>query len=479
MNALLVANLLGWLLVGLGLVQLIPAAAALLFGESTLPHLAGAAASLTVGGSLALASKPDDRRLRTRDGFLAVGVAWLLASIFGAIPYGLAGTLGPVDAFFESVAGFTTTGSTVMTDIEGTPRALLLWRAMTQWLGGMGIIVFAIALMPLLGVGGMQLFKAEMAGPVASKITPRVAETARRLWMIYLGLTAAEWLLLTLAGMSGYEALCHALTTLSTGGFSTRNASVGAFASPAIEWIVIVFMLLGGINFVLHYRVLTGRLRDALRDAELRYFLIVVAGGAALIVFALWPVEVGQPGTVRRALFQVVSITTTTGYATADFEGWPALALLVLMQVMVLGAMAGSTSGGLKSLRTLIGLRALASVFIRQLHPKAVSQPTRYAGRRVPEDVLAGIWAFFTAYFLIAAVVAGVVAAAGYDVLTSITAAATTLGNVGPGLGMVGPYDHFGHFPSSVKLVLSGAMLAGRLELFTVLVLFHPAFWRH
>jgi trk system potassium uptake protein TrkH len=339
----------------------------------------------------------------------------------------------------------------------------------------MGIIVFAIALMPLLGVGGMQLFKAEMAGPVASKITPRVTDTARRLWMIYIGLTVAECLLLTLAGTGFFDAVCHSLTTVSTGGFSTRNESVGAFGSPLVEWIVIFFMACGGINFVLHYRLITGQLRDVARDDELRHFLLILLGGTSVITFALWA---GEPGTVRTALFQMVSITTTTGYATTDFEGWPSLALIVLLQAMLLGAMAGSTSGGLKGLRTLIGLRALASVFVRQLHPQAVSHPTRYAGKRVPDDVLAGIWAFFTAYFLIAMVVAAVVAGSGYDLITSLTTAATTLGNVGPGLGEIGPYDNFAHFPDHVKLTLSATMLAGRLELFTILVLFHPVFWR-
>jgi trk system potassium uptake protein TrkH len=477
-NTLLVANFLGWLLIGLGVVQLAPLAAALLFAEPTLPYAASALAAFVFGLSVVLGTKPDDRRLRAREGFLAVGVAWAIASLLGSIPYFIAGVLTPVDALFESVAGFTTTGSSVMTDIESAPRALLLWRAMTQWLGGMGIIVFAIALMPVLGVGGMQLFKAEMAGPVANKITPRVAETARRLWLIYLGLTVTEALLLTLAGMGSFDAICHSLTSVSTGGFSTRNGSIGAFGSPLIEWIVIVFMMAGGINFVLHYRLLTGRAREVARDGELRYFLAIIAIGASLIAFALWPVEAGQDGTIRRALFQIVSITTTTGYATADFGAWPGLAMLVLLQAMVLGAMAGSTSGGIKGLRTLIGLRALASVFVRQLHPQAVSHPTRYAGERVPDDVLAGIWAFITAYFLIAAVVAGIVAASGYDLITSITTAATTLGNVGPGLGEIGPANNFAHFPGHVKLVLSTAMLAGRLEIFTILIVFHPVFWR-
>ena len=317
-----------------------------------------------------------------------------------------------------------------------------------------------------------------MPGPVASKLTPRVAETARRLWMIYLGLTVAECLSLMLAGMSPYEALCHSFTTLSTGGFSTRNASVGSFDSPLIEWIVIVFMALGGVNFVLHYKVITNRVPEVLRDSELRYYAVVLLGGAALVFAALWEPGRDVLGLVRTSLFQVVSLATTTGYTTADFEVWPGLALLVLLQLMILGGMAGSTAGGVKSLRTLIGLKALSSALIHQLHPQAVLKPVRFDGVRVHDDVMKGIWTFFTAYALVVLVVAALVAAAGYDVLTSISAALTTVGNVGPGLGAIGPYDHFGHFPSHVKLLLSLAMIAGRLEIFTVVVLFHPEFWR-
>jgi trk system potassium uptake protein TrkH len=477
-NALLISHLLGWLLIGVGIVHAVPIAAALAFGEPVLPYAASAVAALAFGFPITLSTRPTGQRMRTRDGFLVVGLAWLLASLFGSLPYYLTGVLSTPDAIFEAASGFTTTGSTVMTAIEAAPRALLLWRSMTQWLGGMGIIVFAIAVMPLLGVGGMQLFRAEMPGPVASKLTPRIAETARRLWMIYLGLTVAEWLCLMLAGMSAFEALCHSFTTLSTGGFSTRSASIGGFGAPAIEWIVIVFMALGGINFVLHYQVITGRVAEVLRDTELRYYAIVLFSGSALVLWSLWTPEVDGWATLRTSLFQVVALTTTTGYATANFEFWPGLAVLVLLQVMILGGMAGSTSGGVKSLRTLIGLRALSSAFVRQLHPQAVTKPVRFGGHRVRDDVLAGIWTFFTAYAVLVLVVAGIVAGAGYDVLTAISSALTTGGTVGPGLGAIGPYDRFAHFPTHVKLTLSVAMIAGRLEIFTILVLFHPDFWR-
>jgi len=475
-NAPLITNVLGWLLVGIAAIQLVPVAAAFGFGEPVLPYAASAIAACVVGLALALGSKTADRRMKNRDGFLVVSAAWLIASAFGALPYIFSGTLGSVDAIFESVSGFTTTGSTVMNPIEGAPRALLLWRSLTQWLGGMGIILFAVALMPLLGVGGMQLFKAEVPGPVADKLTPRIAVTARRLWLIYVGMTTVEWALLVFAGMTPYEAACHAFTTMSTGGFSTLDGSIGGFDSALIDWIIIVFMTLAGVNFVLHYRVLTGRIGSALRDAELRYYLILL-GGATLIVY--WALVHGlEPGSFRAALFQVVSIATTTGYATVDFEGWPAVALLVLLQLMILGGMAGSTSGGVKSLRVLIGMKAVGSVFNRLGHRTAVGHPAQYAGRRVHDDVLAGIWSFFTAYFLLVTIVACAVAAAGYDILTSLSAALTSVGNVGPGLGEIGPYNHFAHFPNATKLILCLGMIAGRLELFTILILFHPDFWR-
>jgi trk system potassium uptake protein TrkH len=474
-NAILIANFLGWLLVALAVIQLVPLSAALYFGEPLLPYSASSMVALAFGLPLILSLRPTDRRLRTRDGFLVVSAAWVIASAFGSLPYAFTGVLPLVDALFESVAGFTTTGSTVMTQIEDSPRALLLWRSLTQWLGGMGIILFAVAVMPLLGVGGMQLFKAEVSGPIADKLTPRVAVTARRLWLIYVGFTSVEWLALNAAGMSGFDALCHALTTMATGGFSTLGASIGGFDSALIEWIVIAFMVIAGMNFVLHYQLLTGRFGVVLRDAEFRYYLLLLAAAAAVVAWALGDV----PGAgLRAAMFQVVSLATGTGYATADFERWPAIALVVLLQLMILGGMAGSTTGGVKSLRVLIGFRALSSVLERLGHRNAVGRPVRYANKTVPDNVLAGIWAFLTAYFVLVACVSGVVAAAGYDVVTAASAGLTSVGNVGPGLGDIGPFDNFAHFPSFVKLTLSAAMIAGRLELFTILILFHPDFWR-
>ncbi len=471
-------RILALLVATLGVFQLLPLATAIGYGESPWPWIASFVGLLGPSALAARFARPTSRTLRPRDAYLVVAAGWVLASIAGALPYLIHGTLGPVDAFFESVAGFTTTGSTVMRKIEGTPAALLFWRSLTQWIGGMGIILFAVAVLPLLGIGGMQLFRVEVPGPVKDKLRPRVIETARRLWAIYVGLTALEWVALMVAGMGPFDAINHAFTTLATGGFSTRDASVGAFASPAIEWIVIVFMTLAGVNFVIHYRVLVEGLRAPSKDAELRYYIGMLAIASLVVLLAL-PAEHagGFEDAIRTAVFGVVSVASTTGYGTVDFERWPSIAQLVLLQLMILGGMAGSTAGGVKSLRALIGFRALRVAIEKLVHPHAV-RPVMYGGRAVPDDVVAGIWAFFTAYAAIVVLATAVVTQAGYDIVTGVSSALTALGNVGPGLGEVGPFDNFSHMPAHVKTVLAFCMLAGRLEVFTFLVLMQPGFWR-
>ena len=475
MNLLLDLEILGWLLVGLAGLECIPIAAALIYGEPSLVYIESALTALVFGLPVALSARSPDRRMRIRDGFLVVSGAWVLASTFGSVPYLLSGALSPVDALFESVAGFTTTGSTVLTDVESVPRSLLLWRSLTQWVGGMGIIVFAVAVLPLLGIGGMQLFKAEVPGPITDKLTPRVSDTARRLWLVYVGFTAVAFLALMIAGMPAFDAINHALTVLATGGFSTRNASIGAFG-PAVQWVVVFFMMVAGINFVLHYKLVTGRPRAMLRDTEFRFFVLIVA---VMIATVAWILR-GESGTgevLRAAAFQVVSLITTTGYGTADYELWPQLAQLLVFPLLVLGGMAGSTSGGIKSLRVLLGLRALRASVARLIHPHVV-RTLRYGNRPVSDEVVSGIGVFFIAYLLIAFIAALAVGSAGYDVVTCLSAALTSVGNVGPGLSEIGPSDHFAHFPGYVKAVLALAMIAGRLEIFTVLVLFFPRFWR-
>jgi trk system potassium uptake protein TrkH len=476
-NRRFVTYLIGWLLMlDCGFLCL-PLFASLLFRESPEPWVAAIAVAGVLGLLLVGVRPPVDRHIRPRDGFLIVSGAWIAVSLIGAVPYLVTGALGPVDALFESVSGFTTTGSTVIADTTVIPRALLLWRAMSQWLGGMGIILFTIAILPLLGIGGMQLFKAEVPGPVADKVRPRLATTARTLWMVYVGFTGAEWVALRLAGLGGFDALCHSFTTLATGGFSTRNTSVGEFGSATVEWIVIVFMLLAGINFVLHFRLLTGRAIEVWKDAELRYFLGVIVVATTIVTVTTYEAGVRFADTFRDAVFQTLSILTTTGYASTDFELWTPAPLLVLLCLMVLGGMSGSTGGGIKSLRALLAISSLRTTLHRLIHPHAV-RPVKYGGAVVSESVLSGIWAFLTAYMLIALIGAGVVAAHGYDLLTAISAGMTSIGNVGPGLGAIGAYDNFAHFPAVVKIVLAGCMLFGRLEVFTLLALFSREFWR-
>ena len=477
MNVRLVFYILGLLLGILGLFQLLPALTAVCYGESPLPYLLSATAAFGTGLVLVRLCRMRDWRVRPRDAFLIVGGGWVLCSIFGAFPYVFTQTLGPVDAFFESVAGFTTTGSTVLAGLDTRPRSLLLWRSFTQWIGGMGIILFTIAVLPLLGIGGMQLFKAEVPGPVAEKVRPRLADTARHLWLIYVGLTAAECVLLLSVGVEPFEALCHSLTTLPTGGFSTRDLSVGGFGSPSVEWIITFFMLISGINFFHHYRVLTWQLSGVRHDGELRLFLGVTFAAVAIVSVSLMRADHTYADSVRLAAFQVVSIITTTGYVTDNFEVWSSLTHFIFIVLMILGGMSGSTGGGIKSLRVLLAVRALRGSFGKLLHPRAVFV-VRYSGKVVNPDILAGIWAFFSAYFLLAAAAGAVLTMAGYDLVTAFSAALTALGNVGPGLGEVGAYDNFAHMPAFAKLVLCFCMLAGRLEVFTLLVLMTPAFWR-
>ncbi len=477
MNILLDLFVLGCLIVLVGAFQAPAVVTALIYGEEVFPYLFSMLISLTAGLVLAGVTRTRDRRLRARDGFLVVGLAWVIASIAGGLPYVFAGVLGPVDALFESVAGFTTTGSTVMSSIETQPRALLMWRSITQWIGGMGIILFTIAILPLLGIGGMQLFKAEVPGPVADKVSPRIAETARRLWLIYVGFTALQCLCLCLAGMSFFESLNHSFTTLATGGFSTRDLSVGGFESPLIEWIITIFMLIAGINFVVHHRLLGGRFGEVWRDTELRYFLGVIAFVTAMCAIVLMNGGMPFGEALRLGAFQTASLMTTTGYATANFELWPSVLHMLFLIIMILGGMAGSTAGGIKSLRAILGLRALGASVDRLIHPRAV-RPVKYAGKPVDESVLSGIWAFFSGYFLIVAVTAVIITGFGYDIETALSSALTAIGNVGPGLGEVGAYDNFAHYPGLVKVLLSVCMIAGRLEVFTILVLLMPSFWR-
>ncbi len=469
-----IVQILAWLGLGLGAFQLLPIATAWLYGEPTLPFVASALLAAVPGAILIGTLPRNPQPFRPRDGFVVVVLAWVVASLLGAAPYVFSSTAGVVDALFESSAGFTTTGATVLSGLEQQPRSILLWRSLTQWLGGMGIIVFAVALLPLLGVGGMQLFRAESPSPVTEKIAPRMAETARRLWLIYLGVTGAEIVLLSLAGMSVFEAVCHSMTTAATGGFSTRDDSIRAFASPAIEWIVIVFMVIGGINYAVHFELLTGRFRQALRDRELHYFLFMVGFVSILMTILLGRAGAEEDG-IRKAAFQVVALMTGTGYHSAVFDEWPMGPQMILLVLMLLGGMAGSTTGGVKGMRVLLSLRVLSDAIIQQLHPKAV-QRVKHDDRPVTNAVLSGVWGFLFAYALLVAFTAFWVAASGYDLATAVSVGASAVGNVGPALGDAGPTEGYAGFPAHTKLMLSAVMIAGRLEILAVLVFFAALF---
>ncbi len=420
------------------------------------------------------------RDLSVREGYAVVSLAWLAIGAVGALPFLLTGTLSsPVSALFESVSGFTTTGATVFAEIESLPRGVLFWRSLTQWIGGMGIIVLGVAVLPFLGIGGMQLFKAEVPGPTPERLRPRITQTAKLLWYVYAGLTAAQVLLLLLGGLSLFDAVTHALTTLSTGGFSPKNASIAAFDSPYVQYVIIAFMYLAGVSFTLHYAALSRGARAYLRNHEWRFFTALVAGSAAVLLGTILVGGDAVPGepAVRDALFQAVAIATTTGYVTADYETWALGGQILLLLLMFGGGMAGSTAGGMKTVRVETLIRHGFTELRKALHPRAVIL-TRLGRTTLREDVLLRILAFVLLYVGLFAAGVVVLAFLGHDLPTAVGAAAASIGNIGPGLGEVGAVDNYGGMGAVTHLVLIFLMLAGRLEIFTVLLLFHPELWR-
>lgn len=438
-------------------------------------------AGLIFSAVLFMAGKNADYNdIGVKDGFLVVSLSWIFASLIGALPFYISGTIPTfAGAFFESASGFTTTGASVLSDIEAVPRGILFWRSLTHWLGGMGIIVLSLAILPFLGVGGMELFKAEVPGPIPEKITPRIQQTALYLWGVYAFLTVAETVLLLLGGMNLFESLTHTFGTVATGGFSPLNRSVGQYGSAYFDWIITVFMFLSGVNFVLHYRLLRGHFRPLARDDEFRTYLWIVLFCIAVISADL--LFRGNYDSIAEALrysaFQVVSIITTTGFATADFELWPSFTQLILLLLMFAGACAGSTGGGMKILRLLILSRHTRAELKRVLHPHAVIS-VKVGGKVIDTRIQSSVTSFLILY--VAVFIAGVffMTSLGMDMESAMSGVAASLGNVGPGLGSLGPMDNYSAVPEAGKWLFSLLMLMGRLELYTVLLLFFPGTWR-
>ena len=437
--------------------------------------------ALTLGSGSVLVFLPYDKRpLERREGLIAVPVIWCLITSFGSLPFLFSGVVPSfTDAFFESMSGFTTTGATVFTHIDSKPAGILFWRSWIQWLGGMGIVVLFLAIFPLFGVGVLQLFRGEVTGPVPDRLVPKIGQTAKLLWSVYVVLSVCELLLLWAGGISFYEATLHTMTTMATGGFSPRGLSIGAYDSVYIESVIILFMILAGTNFSLHFFAFRSRFRVYWRDPEWRFYLGVIAVATiVLTVFLLRHTDDVFFRVFRHALFQVVSIVTTTGFATVNFEQWPVFGQYIILLLMFFGGCAGSTGGAMKHMRIILLMKHAYWQLYRLLHPRAVL-PLRLGPQNISEAVLLNVQAFFLLYMVSFVVATLYLTLLGIDMITAITAAASALGNVGPGLGRVGPFDEYAWMPDSAKWLLSACMLLGRLEFSALLVLCLPSFWKH
>lgn len=428
-------------------------------------------------GLYALRSK-ERANIRKREGYLIVAIGWITMVLFGMLPYLFSGVIPNVtDAIFETVSGMTTTGASILTDIEAQPEGILYWRSLTQWIGGMGIIVLTVAIFPLLGIGGIELFVAEAPGPTSDKLHPRISETAKRLWLIYVGLTLFLAILYVVEGMSVYESVNHALTTMATGGFSTRNDSMAAF-SPLIQYTTIAFMLLAGTNYTVLYLSFKRRFKEVAQSDELKTYLGMVAVLTILVGVAVHTTgRYAWEQSFRDSLFQIVSLITTTGFVSADYTSYTPALTFVFFALLFTGACAGSTSGGIKIIRHLVFFKNSQLEFKRLIHPQAIV-PLRLNGQIVRGKVITHVYTFLLLYLAIYVLGTLVLSIMGLDFTTALGAMATSLGNVGPAIGGVGPTDNFAWLSAPVKLFLSFIMLLGRLELFTILVLFSPYFWR-
>ncbi len=483
MNIKFSLHIIGNFMKFLGLLMFVPAIISLLYKENDIwAFIISALFTSAFGFILEIVTKPDEhsKEIERKEGFLIAAMSWFAASLFGAIPYLIYGVFNhPVDAWFESVAGFTTTGATALVDIEALPKGMLFWRSFSQWLGGMGIIVLGIAILPRLAVGGMQLMGLEAPGPTTEKITPRIAETAKKLWGIYVLLSIVLVVFLLFAGMPIYESILQALSTLSTGGFSPKNLSVGSFNSPLIDAIITVFMFIAGTNFVLLYWSLRGNFKKLTVNSEFKYYLSINIIVILAVTVELWSsVYPSFLEALRYGSFQVVSISTGSGFTTANYDLWPSFSKWFLLLLMFFGGCAGSTTGSIKIIRIMVLIKKGYQEIHKIIYPRAV-MPLRVNRKPISDDIVSSIASFFLIYlfiFLVSTLV--VLAAEDLPIITAISACAASIGNVGPGMGEVGPIGNYAELKSFTKVVLSLLMIIGRLELFTILVILTPTFWR-
>lgn len=461
-----------------GAVLLIPAFVAFLYGESDVIQFLIVSAVLGAIFFIFGRKRPENKVIYAKEGLVIVGLAWILWSLFGALPFVLTGSIPSyVDAFFETVSGFTTTGSTILTDIEALPKGVAFWRSLTHWIGGMGVLVFVMMLTSLDDEHSMHLMRAEVPGPEADKLVPKARATARILYLMYFVLTAAEVVFLMFGGMSFYDALLHSFSTAGTGGFSNRNASVAYYDSAYIDGVITVFMILFGVNFNLYFLIRLKNWKDALKNEELHAYLGIIAGAVAIVTVNILGIYGNLVHAFRYASFQVASVITTTGFCTADFNLWPELSKVVLLGIMVIGACAGSTGGGIKVSRFLILVKSIKQEVRRMLHPKAVTI-VKINGKRVGNDTIRSVYIYFISYILVMMVSILLVSINNFDFATTFSSVLTTLNNVGPGISMVGPVENFHMFSPLSKLVFCMDMLLGRLEIFPYLLLMSPELWR-
>ncbi len=480
-NGKIIIRSLGILLIMEGICMLTIIPVSLYYADGDLlPVIISMAITLSAGLLMSQLFKDHNSTIGKREGYLIVTGSWIIFSLFGSLPFTIGGAISSyTDAFFETISGFTTTGASILTEVESMSHGLLYWRSMTQWLGGMGIIVLSLAILPVLKIGSMQLFSAEVPGPTPDKLHPKIRETAKRLWVIYLGFTLTEAVLLKLGGMSFFDAICHSFTTMATGGYSTKTASIAAFDTPYIHYVITIFMIIAGTNFTLAYFGLHGRFRKIFTNEEFLFYisllLLFIVGVTAVLHFTRGH---ALEESFRDAAFQVVSIVTTTGYATADYCSWGPFLVVVIFILMFTGGSAGSTGGGIKMVRLLLLAKNSRLELRRLIHPNAII-PVRLNHKAVSQNTMYNVLAFIVFYFFITGLSSIIISSMGYDISSSFSAVAASLGNIGPGLGQVGPTMNYAHFPVFGKWFLSFLMLLGRLELFTVLVLFTKWFYKN